>query len=39
MSNKCRFGGFEMLVKKYQNKAINIAYSLTANRANAEEHP
>ena len=30
-------GGFEMLVKKYQNKAINIAYSLSHNSANAQD--
>jgi len=30
-------GGFEMLVKKYQNKAINIAYSLSRNSANAQD--
>ena len=30
-------GGFEMLVKKYQNKAVNIAYSLTFNLANAQD--
>jgi len=28
---------FEMLVKKYQNTAINIAYSLIGNRADAED--
>jgi RNA polymerase sigma-70 factor (ECF subfamily) len=30
-------GGFEMLVKKYQNKALNIAYSFTSNIASAED--
>ena len=30
-------GGFEMLVKKYQNRAINIAYALNHNVANAQD--
>jgi RNA polymerase sigma-70 factor (ECF subfamily) len=30
-------GGFEMLVKKYQKTAVDIAYSLTFNLVNAED--
>ena len=30
-------GGFEMLVKKYQDKTINLAYSLTSNSATAQD--
>jgi RNA polymerase sigma-70 factor (ECF subfamily) len=30
-------GGFEMLVKKYQNMVVNVVYSLTANRHDAED--
>ncbi|MDD5665609.1 MAG: sigma-70 family RNA polymerase sigma factor [Candidatus Omnitrophica bacterium] len=29
--------GFEMLVKKYQGKALNIAYSLTSNLSSAQD--
>lgn len=30
-------GGFEMLVKKYQGRALNIAYSLTSNLSSAQD--
>jgi len=30
-------GGFEMLVKKYQNKSINLAYSLTQDSSGAQD--
>lgn len=30
-------GGFEMLVKKYQNRALNIAYSLALNLSSAQD--
>jgi len=30
-------GGFEMLVKKYQGKAVNIAYRLNPNVTNAQD--
>ena len=30
-------GGFEMLVKKYHNRVINIVYSLTRNKTDAED--
>jgi len=30
-------GGFEMLVKKYQNRALNIAYSLALNFSSAQD--
>ncbi|MFY9402623.1 MAG: sigma-70 family RNA polymerase sigma factor [Candidatus Omnitrophota bacterium] len=29
--------GFEMLVKKYQEKALNIAYSISSNLSNAQD--
>lgn len=29
--------GFEMLVKRYQNRVINIVYSLTGNNQNADD--